>query len=137
MPAFVADASLCLAWCFPGEDTPATESLLRRAESGEEIAVPAHWPVEVLNAVIQGQKRGRVSEVFATGFLARLFSFALAIDDSGDLSRLKSVRDLAERHKLTAYDAAYLELALRLGLPLATLDGDLQKSARAENIPLL
>jgi predicted nucleic acid-binding protein len=111
MAAFVADASVCLAWCFPGESRPATEALLRRAEAGEEIAVPAHWPVEVLNAVIQGLKRGKISDAFATGFLARLFSFALAIDDSGGLSRMRDIRQLAERHRLTAYDAAYLELA--------------------------
>jgi predicted nucleic acid-binding protein len=137
MPDFVADASLCLAWCFAGEASPATEALLRRVEAGEEIVVPAHWPVEVLNAVIQGLKRGRVSEVLANGFLARLLSFAVAIEDSGGLSRMQNIRELAERHKLTAYDAAYLELAKRLNLPLATLDAELRKAAAAENVTLL
>jgi len=137
MPDFVADASICLAWCFPDESNPMTEALLDRLVQGEEIAVPCHWRLEVLNAVIQGEKRGRISEPMAKGFLARLLSFRIEIDGRRELSHLETLRELAQRHRLTAYDAAYLELAMRLGLPLASLDGDLIRAAQAEKVPLI
>ena len=101
MSEFVADASICLAWCFPDEASTATEALLDRLVQGEEISVPSHWQLEVLNAVIQGEKRGRISEPMATGFLARLLSFRIDVDGRQELSHLEKLRELAQRHRLT------------------------------------
>lgn len=70
-------------------------------------------------------------------FLRDLSSFPILVDHTQSLKGWERVRSLAEAHRLTAYDAAYLELAQRTGLPLATLDGDLEKAARAEHVPLL
>ena len=137
MAAFVVDASVCLAWCFPDESTPEAEALLQRLTNGEEIAVAAHWPLEVLNAAMQGVRRRRISARLAAGFLTRLASFRIQIDAYQDLYRIGAIRQLAERRQLTAYDAAYLELAMRLSLPLATLDAALRKAAEAEGVTLL
>jgi predicted nucleic acid-binding protein len=137
MAVFIPDASVSLGGCFSDEDTPYTEALLDRLVDGEEVAVPPHWPLEILNGVIQAKRKGRVSEPAAQSFFASLFSFHIVIDAENGFLRLDAIRGLAERHRLTSYDAAYLELAMRLRLPLATLDEELRKAAQAENVPLI
>lgn len=98
MAVFVSDASVSLAWCFADEATPYAEALLDRVTHGEEIAVPPHWPLEVLNGVIQAQRRGRVAEDAVQKFLASLVSFHIVIDAEYSLLHLLSIRDLAEKH---------------------------------------
>ena len=137
MAVFVPDASVSLGWCFSDEATPYTDALLDRLIAGEEVAVPSHWPLEILNGVIQAKRKGRVTEQTVEGFLSSLISFQIVVDAEQGFLRLRAIRELAERHQLTSYDAAYLELAIRLGLPLATLDGALQRAARAENVALI
>jgi len=137
MAAFIPDASVSLGWCFSDEATPYTESLLDRLTGGEEVAVPSHWPLEILNGIIHAKRKGRVTEQTVQWFLASLVSFHIVLDAGDGLLRFNAIRDLAERHRLTSYDAAYLELALRLNLPLATLDGALRKAAQAENVLLI
>jgi predicted nucleic acid-binding protein len=137
MARFVADASVTLPWCFHDETSPYTEGLLSRLITGDGIAVPAHWMIEVLNGVIQGRRRGRVDESTIQGFFESLRSFDISIDEGTGLALIAATRALAERHKLTAYDAAYLELAMRAGLPLATLDAELRSAAAAEKVTLL
>jgi predicted nucleic acid-binding protein len=126
MPAFVPDASVTLPWCFEDERTPFTESLLNRIRAREEAIVPSHWPAEILNSLVQAKKRGRVPEEKIQRFLRDLSSFPILVDHERSLTVWERVRSLAETHQLTAYDAAYLELAQRTGIPLATLDRDLQ-----------
>jgi predicted nucleic acid-binding protein len=133
MAVFVADASVSLAWCFADEATPYTEALLDRLIAGEEVAVPSHWPLEVLNGLIQAKRRARVTEDIILRFPSSLLSFQIVIDAEPALSRLSAIREIAERNRLTSYDAAYLKLAIRLNLPLATLDRALQAAAKAEN----
>ena len=137
MPVFVPDASVSLPWCFEDERRSFTEALLDRLITGEEVIVPSHWPAEILNALVHAKKRGRVAEDTIQTFLRDLSSFRIFVDTTRTLELWQRVRNLAERHRLTAYDAAYLELAQRAALPLATLDADLQKAARAEGVPLL
>ncbi len=137
MPTFVPDASVKLPWCFEDERTPYTQALLDRVTAAEEVVVPSHWPVEILNALIQAKKRGRLAEDHIQRFLRDLSSFQILVDNERSLASWGRVRSLGEEHRLTAYDAAYLELARRLGLPLATLDKDLQRAARAESVSLL
>jgi predicted nucleic acid-binding protein len=137
MAAFIPDASVSLGWCFSDEVTPYTEALLDRLIDGEEVAVPSHWPLEVLNGVIQAKRRGRVVEQTVQWFFSSLVSFRIVVDAEPGFLRLSAIRDLAERHRLTSYDAAYLELAIRSNLPLATLDGALRKAAQAEDVSLI
>jgi len=136
MAVFVVDASISLAWAFADEATEHTESLLARLTAGEEVAVPSHWPLEVLNGLIQAKKKNRISEQGVQSFLASLTSFQIVVDAERGYLYLRAIRDLAERHGLTSYDAAYLELALRLSLPLATLDAALRRAA-TEHVPLV
>jgi predicted nucleic acid-binding protein len=137
MAVFIPDASVSLAWCFSDEATPYTEAMLDRLIDGEEVAVPSHWPLEILNGIIQARRKGRVTESTVQQFLTSLLSFHIVLDAEHGFLRLNAIRDLAERHMLTSYDAAYLELSIRLNLPLATFDGALRRAAQAENVPLI
>ena len=137
MAVFIPGASVSLAWCFADEATPYTEALLNRLANGEEVAVPLHWLLEILNGVIRAKRKGRVTDPIVQGFLSSLLSFQIAVDGESGFVLLNAIRDLAERYGLTSYDAAYLELAIRLKLPLATLDSDLRKAAQAENVSLI
>lgn len=134
---FVADASVTLAWCFADETSSSLETLLDRLIDGEEVLVPSRWSLEVLNGLLQAHKRGRIAELAIKEYLAILFSFRLIVDRTSDLQRSNGIRELALKHRLTSYDAAYLELAIRLKLPIATFDEELKKAAASEGLSLL
>jgi predicted nucleic acid-binding protein len=134
---FVLDASVTLPWRFEDEATPWTEFLLNRLEDGEDVLVPAHWPLEVANALLIAQRRRRVTSEQILEFLDDLAALPIRIDSARRPDQWAPVLALAQRHHLTVYDAAYLELAQRTGLPLATLDGDLRKAALAERVALV
>jgi predicted nucleic acid-binding protein len=136
MSGFVADASVTLAWCFADESTHFTKHLLDRLFAGEPVAVPACWPTEVLNGLLRAKRRGRVTESEIQFFLANLRLIDVRIDRWSGWPFLDTIQSLAEHHSLTAYDAAYLELAIRSGWPLATLDGALLRAATTENVAL-
>jgi predicted nucleic acid-binding protein len=137
MAVFIPDASVSLGWCFSDEATAYTESLLDRLIAGEEAAVPSHWPLEILNGIIQAKRKGRVTEQATLKFIASLTSFQIVVDAEHGVLQLAAIRDLAERHRLTSYDAAYLELSIRLRSPLATLDAALRRAAEAEGVQLI
>jgi predicted nucleic acid-binding protein len=137
MLGFVIDASATLPWRFEDEATPWTESLLDRIEGGEEVLVPAHWPLEVANTLLVGRRRGRVTSQQVTEFIDDLAALPIRLEAPPGPAQWRPVLALAERYHLTAYDAAYLELVQRTGLPLATLDGDLRKAAQAEGAALV
>jgi predicted nucleic acid-binding protein len=137
MLSFVSDASVTLSWYFQDETAPYTEALLTRLIDGESTAVPSHWAIEVLNGVVQGKRRGRIDETTVKQFFESLRSLEIVTEDRPSLTLFEATRTLAERHRLTAYDAAYLELAVRSGLPLATLDDALRKAARSEGVTVL
>ena len=128
MTAFVLDASIALAWCFADEATPATDALLDRL-ADEEAAAPALWRLEVANALTMAERRGRLSVAGLTRSVSLLQRLAVAIDPEGSDRAFRELLDLARSERLTVYDAAYLELALRLGLPLASKDARLRTAA--------
>ena len=137
MAGFVADASATLPWCFAEEATPATEALLDRAQSGEEVFVPAHWPTEVMNGLLMAVRRGRIDIDRVARFARDLQALPIRIDAGHAPATWDAVIRAATKHRLTAYDAAYLELAQRTGMPIATLDGDLRKAALSESVALV
>ena len=137
MSGFVPDASVTLPWCFDDEATPWTESLLDRLVQGEAAIVPAHWPLEITNGLLIALRRGRVHSEKVREFIRDLSNLPIQIENPWYPSAWSPVLALGQQHRLTAYDAAYLELAQRTGLPLATLDSDLQKAARAIGVSLL
>jgi predicted nucleic acid-binding protein len=137
MAGFVVDASAALPWCFADEATPWTEALLDRLQGGEEAFVPAHWPAEVMNGLLMAVRRNRIDLDQVARFARDLSSLAIRIEPPRAPAAWNAMIQVATKHNLTIYDAAYLELAQRTGLPLATLDGDLRTAARAEGAPLV
>jgi predicted nucleic acid-binding protein len=137
MPSFVIDASATLPWRFEDEATPWTEALLDRIERGEEALAPAHWPLEVVNTLLIGRRRGRITSQQLTDFIGDLAALPIRLEPPPNPVQWRALVTLAEQYRLTAYDAAYLELAQRAGLPLATLDGDLRKAAQAAAVALV
>jgi predicted nucleic acid-binding protein len=125
---FVLDASIAACWAFNDEDHPSAALALERVRD-DDVLVPGIWWFEVRNTLIVNERRGRITERDTAAFLRALSRLGIAIDRSPDEA---VVLTLARRHRLTVYDASYLELSLREGLPLATLDGDLLRAARAE-----
>lgn len=137
MAAFVIDASATLPWCFSDEATEATNALLTRLKAGDEAIVPAHWPFEVANALLIAARRRRISSEDVQRFLEDLEILPIRVDTIAKNLIRQRVYPLAEQYELTVYDAAYLELAIREGLPLATLDNDLRQASRAAGISLV
>ncbi|MGD0007285.1 MAG: type II toxin-antitoxin system VapC family toxin [Terriglobia bacterium] len=137
MAAFVIDASATLPWCFADEATEATNAVLTRLRTGDEAIVPAHWPLEVANAFLIAVRRKRISPEDARQFLEDLESLPIRVETTTENLVRAGVFPMAEQYRLTVYDAAYLELAMREGTRLMTLDNDLRKAARASGVPLV
>jgi predicted nucleic acid-binding protein len=134
--SIVIDSSMTLAWYFEDERTAESIAVLNRvAEAG--AVVPALWHLEVLNGLQVAVRRDRITAAYRDASLDDLRALVIAIDPDTNRQAWTSTLQLCERLGLTAYDAAYLELALRCRLPLATLDGELVSAARAENVPLV
>jgi predicted nucleic acid-binding protein len=118
----VLDASITLSWCFPDEQTPIALNVLDRLNAGEQALVPGFWAVEVLNSLLVGEKRGRISSEQTEAFLSTLGALGPEVDLATPEQVFGPVQELCRAHGLTPYDALYVELALRSSYPLATLD---------------
>ena len=136
MTAFVIDCSVAVTWCFEDEATPASDRLLGRL--GEEsAAAPAIWPLELGNVLIMAERRGRIDAAQIAEFVALVRDLPVAIDEETPQRALDEVLALARSEGLTTYDASYLELAMRLGVPLATQDKELRQAAENLGTPVL
>jgi predicted nucleic acid-binding protein len=134
--SLVLDSSATLAWIYNEETTPAVRDLFDRI-TAEGAWVPSLWRLEVGNVLQLGVRRGRHDSAFRDETLADLALLPIALDPHTDQQAWSATMQLAERHQLTLYDAAYLELALRRALPLATLDDELRTAAAAEGVTVL
>ena len=130
------DASIALAWLFEDEDTAATDEVLRRVVVKGGI-VPSLWRLEVANAFQIAVRRGRCGEAYVDRSLEYLAELPIATDDEMDDHAWGATKTLAREHGLTLYDAAYLELALRIQRPLASCDAALIRAARACGLEML
>jgi predicted nucleic acid-binding protein len=130
----VLDASIVIAWAYR-EEGERLDALIRYV-SAESAHVPAHWVLEVTNALLCGQRGGRIVRGQRREIIDRIRALPIRQDQETFLRGWQETTALAETHGLTAYDAAYLELAIRLDLPLATLDQDLSRAARKAGVPL-
>ncbi len=137
MSAFVADASVTLPWCFEDEADSWTNSLLQRLRGGDTIFVPAHWPTEVTNGLLTALRTKRVQPGRPELFWDELALLPISVEPALTPRQAQIVFTLAQQHKLTIYDAAYLELAKRLAIPLATLDTELVRAAQMEKVTLV
>ena len=134
--SFVVDSSVALSWCFEDKRTPATLALLERvAEVG--AVVPQHWPAEVLNGLMMAERRQRVDAVRRRQLADFLHDLPLELDPETTTQLWGATQRLAERFRLTVYDAIYLELAQRKNLALASLDNELCNAAASLGVPVL
>lgn len=132
----VVDASVTLAWILPDESTRFTEALFDFLATGRRAVVPSIWPAELANGTMSAERSNRISAGTASGFLTRLSRFPILVDSLSLPETFEKVLPLARIFHLTFYDAMYLELALRLALPLATLDKELIKCAPLAGVSL-
>ena len=132
----VLDSSVTLAWVYSDETTKPVRRVFDLI-TANGAWVPALWRLEVANILEMGVRRGRNDAAFRDATLADLSLLPITLDAETDRQAWGATLRLAERHRLTLYDAAYLELALRRAIPLATLDVELRAAASAEGVKLL
>ncbi|MGI9170537.1 MAG: type II toxin-antitoxin system VapC family toxin [Caulobacteraceae bacterium] len=130
---FVIDASVAASWLLPDEDNPVSNAAYRRLETDDAIA-PGLWWFEMRNLLIVYERRGRIDARQTARALGLLDGLPIGLDF---MAEEVALMDLTRRHRLTVYDGAYLELAVRERLPLASLDGALRDAARAEGVALI
>ena len=135
MSQFILDCSVSMAWCFEDETEPYCDAVL--GHLGEATAVaPALWPLEVANALLAAERRGRITAAEATRFLEMLQGLPISLVDLTVDQVAGHVIGLGRTYRLSAYDAAYLAVSVRLGLPLATQDRALRAAAEACGVGL-
>lgn len=135
-PQFIIDYSITMAWCFSDEHT--SEVLAVRDRLASEAAItPIHWPLEVTNVRLMAEKRGRITAADSTEFLRSLLNLDIEQDLESSSTLSVELLELGRSQRLTSYDAAYLALALRSQLPLATLDEQLRQAATLFGVVLL
>jgi predicted nucleic acid-binding protein len=130
LDAFVLDASVTLSWYFEGESSAYADGIAEQFPAVQAI-VPAVWPLEVANAVLMGERRKRGSVMTAAQFAASLAALPIAVDEAMLNCVFNEILAIARGQNLSVYDASYLELATRSGLPLASLDNKLRAAADA------
>ncbi len=133
--SFVLDNSVTMAWCFADEANAYTRDIRRQLDENDAL-VPVVWPFEVANALLVAERRGRITEAQTGRFLEFLSTMPVTVDTDTDPSELQMVL-VGREHGLTAYDACYLELAMRNGLPLATQDAQLRAAAGRAGVPVM
>ena len=133
--AFVLDGSITMVWGFEDEADAYAEAILDKMPDLQAY-VPSLWHLEVANALLVGERRNRIKPADTARFLAILGAFPITVDDQTVAHAWGDTMHLARAHNLSSYDASYLELAIRLGLPLAAQDGKLKTAAQAIGVPL-
>jgi predicted nucleic acid-binding protein len=130
---FVLDASVTLAWAFEDEGGEYAVRVLEALRRSEAVAASL-WPLEVANGLLTAERRGRLEAAGARQFLHLLLSLPVVVEPVARRRAFEGVHRLARTHDLTSYDAAYLEVAVRYGIPVATLDERLRKAVVAEGL---
>ena len=134
---FVLDASVAVAWCFDDEVSEVSEAALNLLHAGAELIAPAVWPLEIANALLVAERRKRISLAQVSALIDRIGSLPVSLETTDTARAFGPIFSLARERSLTEYDAAYLELALRRTLPLATLDDQLRRAAHDVGIALV
>jgi predicted nucleic acid-binding protein len=134
---FVLDSSLAAAFVLEDEATPETDKILDGFGLGARAFVPALWHWEVANLLLMAERRKRIGSGDVLRHLVQLKMMPIEVDEEALEQTWNSTSRLAQKYQLTAYDAAYLEMAIRRNVGLGSLDTDLRKAAKAEKMPLL
>lgn len=132
----VLDCSATMAWAFEDELDSHAIALLERLKKGE-AHVPCIWPLEVCNSLLVSERKKRLTESDSAYFFNLLTTLDIRVDTLSVVTTFSSIPILAREHKLSSYDAAYLELAMREGLPLATRDDRLKTAAQRAGLALV
>jgi predicted nucleic acid-binding protein len=130
-------ASITMTWCFDDESTPQTDAMLDQLGRGHAAVVPQIWALEVANVLAIAMRKKRISGTDRTRFLKLLDSLPILADVRPAHSVFSDVLPLADRYKLSVYDASYLELAVRMHVPMATLDRELRTAAASAGVTLI
>jgi len=133
MKSFILDASVTMSWCFEDQLSELGEAALTAIGHGSVPIAPPIWIYEVVNVLAAAKKKKLIDEATAATFWNKMYKL-VTVTENPDRGAAQEILALSEKYHLTAYDAAYLELALREGLPLATQDKDLEKAARAAGV---
>ncbi len=137
MSRFVLDASVVLTWCFPDEKAALAHRVALMFKQGDSAIAPSFWPHEVLNALLVGEKRKRISAALVRSFLGDLATLPVELKHFPSEAVFGRIQALSRQQGLTPYDAAYLNLAQFSGIPLATLDEDLIRACRKVSVALV
>ncbi len=133
---FVVDNSIVMAWCFEDESYEKTDTILKKLETATAYT-PSLWPLEVCNVLLVAERRKRINEAETARFIALLSRLPIIVVQETPEQTLRGIVMLARNHGLSSYDAAYLDLAMKKGLPLATQDKQLIRAATDCNVRLL
>jgi predicted nucleic acid-binding protein len=133
---FVIDNSVVMTWCFKDDNIQYSDFILNKLENFTAI-VPSIWPLEVSNVLLVAERRKRISEADSTRFITLLSELPIIVDQESPERMIKEIFALARKHNLSSYDASYLDLAMRKGLPIATLDKNLLAAAKRSEVSLL
>lgn len=133
---FVIDCSVVMSWCFEDEDSSYSSNILEMLENAECL-VPHIWALEVANVLLVAERRNRLTKADSSQFLTYLKTLSIQADETPPYTVLDDILTLGRQCDLSAYDAAYLELAIRKGLPIATLDDRLRSAAKGLGVALV
>ena len=133
---FVIDTSVVMTWCFKDETSKYADAILDSLEVSIAV-VPSIWPLEVGNVLLVAERKKRLGEADSTRFVALLAELPIMIEQEPPERMMKEILALAREHKLSTYDALYLDLAMRKGLPIATLNNGLIAAAKRSQVPII
>jgi predicted nucleic acid-binding protein len=136
MQNFVIDNSVVMSWCFKDETSKYTDAILGHLELATAY-VPAIWPLEVSNVLLVAERKKRLSQADSSRFISLLFELPIIVEQESPERMLSEILALAREYKLSSYDASYLDLAMRKGLPLATTDKNIIAATKRSNVTIL
>jgi len=128
MDRFVLDNSVVMAWCFEDESNAMADAVLEQMQTKVAL-VPSIWPLEVGNVLLVAERRGRLSEADSSRFITMLANLPILPEIETRQRAMSDILFLAREYRLSTYDASYLDLAMREGVPLASLDKNLRQAA--------
>ncbi len=133
---FVVDNSVVMSWCFKDETNNYADTVLDRFTEAAAV-VPSIWPLEVVNVLLVAERQKRLSESESIRFITLLSQLPIVVEHERPEKMMKELLALARANNLSSYDASYLDLAMRKGFPIATLNNQLIEAARRIDVPIL
>jgi len=134
--SFVIDNSVVMSWCFKDETSEYTDAVLNRLEYSTAF-VPSIWPLEVGNVLLVAERNKRLRQADSIRFIALLSELPIIVEPESPDRMMNEIVSIARAYDLSTYDASYLDLAMRKGIPIATLDKSLLRAAKKSNVPVI